>query len=53
MTSEIIAQDIGATQVTISNFPGGFKGTETWEKAIDRNVDLILAALAEWREEHG
>jgi ABC-type Zn uptake system ZnuABC Zn-binding protein ZnuA len=52
-TSETMAQDIGATKVTISNFPGGFKGTETWEKAIDRNVDLILAALAEWREEHG
>ena len=43
--SETMAQDIGAAQVTISNFPGGFEGTETWEKAIDKNIDLILAAL--------
>lgn len=43
--SATMARDIGAAQVTISNFPGGFEGTETWEKAIDRNVDLILEAL--------
>ncbi len=51
--SEVIAQDIGAIQVTISNFPGGFDGTETWEKAIDKNVDLILEALDEWRQQLG
>ncbi len=51
--SKTMAQDIGATQVTISNFPGGFEGTETWEKAIDKNVDLILEALARWRKQHG
>ncbi len=51
--SETMAQDIRATQVTISNFPGGFEGTETWEKAIDKNVDLILEALARWRKQHG
>lgn len=45
--SETIAQDIGAAQVTISNFPGGFEGTETWEKNLDNNVDLLLAALAQ------
>jgi len=50
--SEVMAQDIGARQVTISNFPGGFEGTETWEKAIDKNVDLLLEALAQWRQEH-
>ena len=46
--SETIAQDIGAIQVTISNFPGGLENTETWEEAIDKNVDLLLAALGEW-----
>ncbi len=46
-TSETMAQDIGAIQVTISNFPGGFEGTETWEKTIDKNVDLLLQSLAE------
>ena len=51
--SEAIAQDIGAIQVTISNFPGGFEDTETWEKALDKNVDLLLEVLDEWREQHG
>ncbi len=52
-TGMAIAQDIEAIQVTISNFPGGFENTETWEKAIDRNVDLLLEALNEWREQYG
>jgi zinc transport system substrate-binding protein len=51
--SEAMAQDIGAIQVTISNFPGGFENTETWEKAIDKNADLLLEALNEWREQYG
>ena len=48
-----MAQDIGAIQVTISNFPGGFENTGIWEKAIDKNVDLLLEALAEWRQQYG
>ena len=51
--SKAMAEDIEATQVTISNFPGGFEGTETWEKAIDKNVDLLLEVLVQWREQHG
>jgi zinc transport system substrate-binding protein len=51
-TSGTMAQDIGAIQVTISNFPGGLENTETWEKAIDKNVDLLLEALNEWREQY-
>jgi zinc transport system substrate-binding protein len=46
-------QDIEAIPVTISNFPGGLENTETWEKAIDKNVDLLLAALNEWEEQYG
>jgi zinc transport system substrate-binding protein len=46
-------QDIEAIPVTISNFPGGLENTETWEKAIDKNVDLLLAALNEWRDQYG
>jgi len=52
-TGEAMAQDIGAIQVTISNFPGGFENTETWEKALDKNVDLLLEALNEWRGQYG
>jgi zinc transport system substrate-binding protein len=50
--SETMAQDIEAVQVTISNFPGGFENTETWEKTIDKNVDLLLEALNEWEEQY-
>jgi zinc transport system substrate-binding protein len=46
-------QDIEAIPITISNFPGGFENTETWEKAIDKNVDLLLEALNEWGEQYG
>jgi zinc transport system substrate-binding protein len=45
--------DIEAIPVTISNFPGGLENTETWEKAIDKNVNLLLGALTEWREQYG
>jgi zinc transport system substrate-binding protein len=48
-----IKADVNAIPVTISNFPGGLENTETWEKAIDKNVDLLLKALNEWREQYG
>ena len=48
-----LEQDVAAIPVTISNFPGGLEDTETWEKAIDKNVDLLLAALDEWEEQYG
>jgi zinc transport system substrate-binding protein len=53
MLGASIEQDIEAIPVTISNFPGGLENTETWEKAIDKNVDLLLEALNEWREQYG
>ncbi len=40
-----VAKEIGAAHVTLSNFPGGFEGTETWAKAIERNVDLLVTAI--------
>jgi len=42
-----MAMDIGCTRIILSNFPGGFDDTETWEKAIDRNVELILGVMAQ------
>jgi zinc transport system substrate-binding protein len=48
-----IEQDVEAIPVTISNFPGGFANTETWEKAIDENVSLLLGALSEWEAQYG
>jgi zinc transport system substrate-binding protein len=44
---EGIAEELGAKRITISNFPGGFADTETWEKAIEKNIELILNAIDE------
>ncbi|UCH42321.1 MAG: zinc ABC transporter substrate-binding protein, partial [Dehalococcoidales bacterium] len=41
-----MAEEIGCNRVTLTNFPGGFDGTETWEKAIDYNVELVLDVLS-------
>lgn len=40
-----IAEELGSQRVVLSNFPGGHENTETWEKTIDYNVDLLIAAL--------
>ncbi len=44
-----LAQEIGTVQLNLSNFPGAFEGTESWEKAVERNVDLLLEALGKRR----
>ena len=44
-TSQTIAQEIGARQVLLSNFPGGFPGFDTWEATLARNVDLLIEAM--------
>lgn len=48
-----LAEDIGAVHLTLSNFPGGFRGTETWEKALDKNLELLEDALQQMRELYG
>ncbi len=40
-----IAEELDCGRIIISNFPGGFDNTETWQKTLDHNVDLILAAV--------
>ncbi len=42
-----IAEELGCKRIILSNFPGGFPDTETWEKAIDRNVEMILEAIGQ------
>ncbi len=42
-----IAEELGSKRIILSNFPGGFDNTETWEKAIDRNIEIILDAITE------
>ena len=43
-----IAEELGCTRIILSNFPGCFENTETWEKAIDHNVKLILDSIARY-----
>jgi zinc transport system substrate-binding protein len=43
--SQNLAHDIGVAHVTITNFPGGFDNTETWNKAVDKNIDLLLESV--------
>jgi zinc transport system substrate-binding protein len=40
-----IAEELNADNVNLSNFPGGFSSTATWEKAIDYNVTLLINAI--------
>ena len=42
-----IAEELGSDRVILSNFPAGYENTETWEKAIDYNVELLLAAITQ------
>ncbi|MFC2006994.1 metal ABC transporter substrate-binding protein [Chloroflexota bacterium] len=41
-----IAEELDSTRIILSNFPGGYENTETWEKSIDYNIELILSALS-------
>jgi len=41
-----VAEELGCKRVILSNFPGGFDNTETWEQAIDRNIELVLESVA-------
>ena len=40
-----IAEELGLKRIILSNFPGGFDGAVTWEETIDKNVELIAAAV--------
>ena len=40
-----IAEELDAQNLNLSNFPGGLDNTETWEKALDRNVTILLDAV--------
>jgi len=41
-----IAEELDCQRIVLTNFPGGFEDTETWEKALDWDIDLILATVA-------
>jgi zinc transport system substrate-binding protein len=45
--AKAVAEELGCTRIILSNFPGGFTDTETWEKAIDKNVALVLEAVCQ------
>ena len=40
-----LAKDISAVHVTLSNFPGGFVGTDTWSECIQDNVNRVIRGI--------
>jgi zinc transport system substrate-binding protein len=40
-----MVEELGCKRVTFTNFPGGYDDTETWEKAIDYDIDVVLEAI--------
>jgi zinc transport system substrate-binding protein len=40
-----MARESHAAQVTITNFVHGLPATDTWEATVQKNIDLLLAAL--------
>lgn len=50
---ELAARDTGAEHVVLSNFPGGFENTETWERCMRHNADRLRSALARWKSRRG
>ena len=42
-----VAEELGSARVILSNFPGCYENTETWEKTIEYNVALLLAAIGQ------
>jgi len=41
-----VAEELGCDRIILSNFPGGYEDTDTWELTIDRNVELILEVVS-------
>ncbi len=42
-----LAEELGCKRIIFTNFPGGFDNTETWEKAVEYNINLVLEAITE------
>jgi len=42
-----IAEELDCDRIILSNFPGGFDNTETWEKAVDENIRRILEVVTQ------
>ncbi len=42
-----LAEELDCERIILTNLPGGFDNTETWEKAIDYDIELILEAIAQ------
>jgi zinc transport system substrate-binding protein len=41
-----LAEELGCKRIVFTNFPGGFDNTETWEKAVEYDITLVLDAVA-------
>ena len=42
-----LAEELGCKRIIFTNFPGGFDNTETWEKALDYDANLVLQVISQ------
>lgn len=42
-----LSQEVGCAQLTITNFPGGYEGLDTWEETLEYDVNLIVEAISQ------
>ncbi|MFC1948908.1 metal ABC transporter substrate-binding protein [Chloroflexota bacterium] len=42
-----VAEELDCGRIILSNFPGGYEDAETWEEAVDYNIELILEAISQ------
>jgi zinc transport system substrate-binding protein len=42
-----LAEELGCKRIIFTNFPGGFDNTETWEKALDYDANLVLQTISQ------
>jgi zinc transport system substrate-binding protein len=40
-----VAEELGCSRVILSNFPGGYDNTSTWEDTIEYNTQLLIEAV--------
>lgn len=45
-----LARDLKAEHVLLSNFPGGFPNTQSWEKCLRENVRRVVSAVIRLRQ---
>jgi len=41
-----LAEELNVKHIVLSNFPNGYENTGTWERAVDKNIELIMESIS-------